>query len=110
MFWTSKNELVELGPDEVRQRMARYEIVLVDVREPAEFAREHIAGAQLFPLSRFNPAALPGGDPTKVVFQCAAGKRSAMAVARCQEAGVPANKHLRGGIAAWKAAGLPTVC
>jgi rhodanese-related sulfurtransferase len=45
-----------------------------------------------------------------VVFQCGTGKRSAMAVASCQEAGVPANKHLRGGVAVWKAAGLPTVC
>ena len=108
MFWKSKNELVELGPDQVRQMMARHEAVLVDVREPNEFAQEHIPGAISFPLSRFDPKALPG-DPSKVVFQCATGRRSAMAVARSQEAGMPANAHLRGGIAAWKAAGLPTV-
>jgi rhodanese-related sulfurtransferase len=60
------------------------------------------------PLSGFDPAALPGGDATRVVFHCAGGKRSALAVARCRAAGVPADTHLRGGLAAWKAAGLPT--
>jgi rhodanese-related sulfurtransferase len=99
----------ELDPDEVRQRLARLEITLVDVREAGEYAREHIQGAVLFPLSTFDPAKLPGGDPRRVVFHCATGKRSAAAVARCLAAGVAANKHMRGGLAAWKAAGLPTV-
>jgi rhodanese-related sulfurtransferase len=100
--------LVELEPAEVQARLGRGEIVLVDVREPNEIAAERIPGAVAFPMSVFDPAALPAPDAARVVFHCAGGKRSALAVARCQAAGVPAGAHLRGGLAAWKAAGLPT--
>jgi rhodanese-related sulfurtransferase len=97
--------LIELEPAEVSARMARNEIVLVDVREPNETAAEAIPNAVLMPLSRFDPAALPAGD---IVLTCLGGKRSATAVQRCQAAGVAVNTHMRGGLAAWKAAGLPT--
>ena len=100
--------LVELEPAEVQARLARGEIVLVDVREDNEIAAERIAGALALPLSRFDPAALPQGDVSKIVLSCGGGKRSALAVAKAQAAGVKVSTHLRGGIAAWKAAGLPT--
>jgi len=97
--------IVELDPAEVSARMARGEIVLIDVREPNETAAERIAGALLMPLSGFDPAALPAGE---VVLTCLGGKRSAMALEKCRAAGVPVRTHLRGGLTAWKAAGLPT--
>ena len=100
--------LKELTPVEVHDRLAAGEIALIDVREPAEFAAERIHGALLFPLSTFDPRLLPvGGRP--LVIQCGSGKRSAMAVARCQQAGVAVNMHMAGGIGAWKAVGLPVV-
>ena len=99
--------LRELSPAEVRDGLRERTLLLVDVREPAEFTAERIHGAVLFPLSTFDPNALPR-DPTRpVVFQCGSGKRSAVAVAKCQQAGVPAHAHLRGGMIAWKAAGMP---
>jgi rhodanese-related sulfurtransferase len=79
---------------------------LVDVREHHEIAAERIPGALAMPLSKFDPANLPKGE---VVLSCLGGKRSAAALARCQEAGVAVNTHIRGGLMAWKAAGLPTV-
>lgn len=100
--------LIELDPEDVSARLARGEIVLIDVREPNEIAMERIPGALSLPLSVFDPAALPAGDPGRLVFSCAAGKRSAMAVARCQADGVAVTTHMRGGLMAWKAAGLPT--
>ena len=109
MFWKksapSQPSLIELDPAEVSARMARGEITLVDVREPNEVAAERIPGAHAMPLSQFNPAALPQGE---VVLTCLGGKRSAMAVSRCRQAGVPVNTHMRGGLSAWKAVGLPT--
>jgi rhodanese-related sulfurtransferase len=104
----SSSTIVELDPADVHAGMARGEIVLVDVREPNEIAAERIAGALSMPLSRFDPAALPVGDPARIVFSCLGGKRSAAAVAQCRAAGVPAGRHMRGGITAWKAAGFPT--
>lgn len=96
---------IELEPAEVSARMAQGKLVLVDVREPNETAVERIPGTLLMPLSRFDPAALPQGE---VVLICLGGKRSALALARCREAGVALNTHMRGGLTAWKAAGLPT--
>jgi rhodanese-related sulfurtransferase len=95
----------DLSPDEVAARV-KAGAVLVDVREPAEFAAERIEGAQLFPLSSFDPMALP--KDADVIFQCGTGKRSAMALMRAQQAGLRHTAHLAGGIQAWRAAGLPT--
>lgn len=99
--------LQELSPAAVAERVAHEGAVLIDVREPAEFSVEHIDGAQLFPLSSFDPNTLPKDVP--LIFQCGTGKRSAMAVARAQQAGLAHSIHLAGGLQAWKAAGLPTV-
>ena len=85
------------------------EILLIDVREPAEFAAEKIAGAVNVPLSTLDPAKLPDAGGKTIVQQCAGGKRSAMAVDQCRKAGKAIETHLAGGLAAWKAAGLPTV-
>jgi len=83
--------------------------IVIDVREPDEFAAEHIAGATNLPLSRFDPAQLPDAGDKTVVLQCAGGKRSAMALGRCQHARAVIDTHLAGGLGAWKSAGLPTV-
>lgn len=95
-----------LSAEEVAARV-KQGAVLIDVREPAEFDAERIAGAQLFPLSTLDPNKLPKDQP--LIFQCGTGKRSALALARAQQAGLPHEGHLAGGLQAWKAAGLPTV-
>lgn len=96
-------------PKQVHDAMARGEIVLIDVREPSEYAAERIHGAMLFPLSTFDPAALPDADGKQVVLQCGSGKRSEMAFQKAAAAGAPVRSHMGGGIMAWKAAGLPVV-
>ncbi len=105
MAYDSNTQPIEIDPGEVSAGMARGALVLVDVREPNETAVESIPGAVPMPLSRFDPAALPKGN---VVLTCLGGKRSAMALARCRDAGVAVTTHMRGGLTAWKAAGLPT--
>ncbi len=108
MFWNktpNADAHVELEPAEVAARMQRGEIVLVDVREPNEIAAERIPGALVMSLSQFDPGKLPPGE---VVLTCLGGKRSALALAHCRRAGSQVKTHMRGGLAAWKAAGLPT--
>ena len=75
------------------------------MREPAEFAAERIHGALNFPLSTFDPGALPEAGDRLIVFQCGTGKRSGMAVERCRQAGHKLDAHLAGGITAWKSGG-----
>lgn len=98
-----------LTPAEVSAALDAGQILLIDVREPAEFAAERIGGALNFPLSTFDPDALPRADDRTVVLSCGSGKRSAMAIERCQKAGHAIDAHLAGGILAWKAAGQPTL-
>jgi rhodanese-related sulfurtransferase len=107
MFRSPK--IKNLTPAEVHAALADDQITLIDVREPAEYAAERIHGALLYPLSTFDPDALPNGGAKPIVLQCGSGKRSAMAIERCQKAGLAIDAHLAGGIAAWKQAGLPTI-
>ncbi|MFZ0267066.1 rhodanese-like domain-containing protein [Caulobacter sp.] len=107
MFGSPKTK--DLTAHQVKAALDARQILLVDVREPAEFAAEHIAGAVNVPLSSFDPKALPSADGKTLVLQCGSGKRSATAVDHCRKAGLVIDTHLTGGIMAWKAAGLPTV-
>jgi len=105
---TRPTEIKELSPAEVSAGLRNGEITLIDVREPHEFAAGRIHGALNFPLSTFDPEALTVPADRVIVFQCGSGKRSALAVERCQQAGVDIDCHLAGGIAEWMAAGLRT--
>ncbi|WP_395647610.1 rhodanese-like domain-containing protein [Terricaulis sp.] len=98
-----------MTPKEVAAALSSGEIVLIDVREPIEYAAERIHGALLYPLSTFDPAELPRDEKRPIVFQCGSGKRSETAFNAAAKAGVPLRAHMRGGIGAWKAAGLPVV-
>ncbi|HVZ02394.1 MAG TPA: rhodanese-like domain-containing protein [Dongiaceae bacterium] len=100
-------KIQDLSPQQVAARLKIGGVELIDVREPAEYAAERIHGAMLFPLSTFDPHALPKN--VDIIFQCGTGKRSAMAAAKAQAAGLAHSAHLAGGIQAWKAAGLPTI-
>ena len=105
---TNPNQIPTETPQAIREALMHGEIVLVDVREPAEYGAERIHGALLFPLSTFDPSMLPQGGRA-VVLHCGSGKRSATAFRRCAEAGVPVRSHMGGGIAEWKSARLPLV-
>jgi len=98
-----------LEPGEVALLLHAGKLLLIDVREPAEYEAERIAGALLYPLSTFDAATLPDDGPRRVVFHCGSGKRSLTAAERRLAAGQPHAAHLGGGIAAWKAAGLPVI-
>jgi rhodanese-related sulfurtransferase len=102
------DNVTEYEPEEVRDLLAAGKILLVDVREPMEYAAERIPGALLYPLSTFDAAQLPPDGPRQVVFSCAAGGRSLTAARQRLALGQPA-AHLAGGISEWKAEGLPVV-
>ena len=80
-------------------------VLLVDVREPAEFKTEHISKAILVPLSRIGVQLLPE-SPDEIVVYCRSGRRSEDA-ARVLMQMYPhrAVSSLEGGIVAWKQAG-----
>ena len=101
------HQVHDLSPEEVSKGLAEGRYLLVDVREPNEVAVEAYPGAVVVPLSSFDPQDLPDPQGKQVVFACRSGKRSATASLAAQAGGLPYDKHLAGGMLAWKAAGLP---
>ena len=98
----------DLTAEEVSKGIADGRFLLVDVREPNEVAVEAYPEGVVVPLQSFDPAAIPDPKGKQVVFACRSGKRSVTASLAAQAAGLPYDKHLAGGIIAWKAAGLQT--
>jgi rhodanese-related sulfurtransferase len=102
-----RHRLREVDPQTLRDWLDRGEAILVDVREEDEHARERIAGAKLLPLSRLDRSAVPHEPGKALVLQCNSGNRSAKAASGIALPEGTWLYHLRGGIQAWKGAGLP---
>ncbi|MGB3332941.1 MAG: adenylyltransferase/sulfurtransferase MoeZ [Mycobacterium sp.] len=93
-----------ITPAELRELLdSGQPLTLIDVREPGEWAINHIEGAQLVPQSTINTgeglAKLPQ-DRMSVLY-CKTGVRSAEALATVKKAGFANAVHLQGGIVAW---------
>ncbi|KFX06995.1 membrane protein [Pectobacterium betavasculorum] len=85
--------------------------ILIDIRKPEEFAREHIAQARLHPLNSSNGYFLPeeGWEGKMVIFHCLSGMRSEQNAEVLAQSVFPATTFLlHGGMTAWKKAGFPT--
>ncbi|MBR0966496.1 MBL fold metallo-hydrolase [Bradyrhizobium diazoefficiens] len=107
-----------LSAIEAIRALGRPDILLVDLRENNERAKHGmIEGALHTPYPGVEESLKPGGmlrevaaaTGRRVVFFCAFGERSAMAVAAAKDAGLSNTAHIAGGIDAWKKAGGPVV-
>ena len=83
--------------------------IVLDVREPAEFAAGHLPNARNIPLAELAARVgdLPQGKP--VLVCCASGARSSKAASVLRKAGRAQVFNLSGGLQAWRQAGLPVV-
>lgn len=99
----------EIEPRDAQALVARGDAVLIDVREPDEHARERIAGATLMPLGTLTPEKVRALGAKRVLIHCKSGRRGGDATARCTALAGVEVRNVRGGIEAWRAAGLPTV-
>ena len=99
----------EVAPADLQSRLSGGEqIVLIDVREPEEFARGKIPGAHTIPrgvLEMQVDGRLPR-EATVVVY-CGVGGRSALAAKSLAEMGYDKVENLQGGWSAWTNSGLP---
>jgi rhodanese-related sulfurtransferase len=93
----------------LKQWLDRKSVTLVDVREPAEYAGEHLANSVLVSLSKFDPQKIPVARNKTLVLYCRSGNRSAQAAQKLLSAGFEEVIHLGGGIEAWKQKGYPTI-
>lgn len=81
--------------------------LVLDVREPFEYAEGRVAGSLLVPLATVAERAgdFPKDQPVYVV--CRSGNRSLVAARTLVEAGYSDVRNVDGGMIAWSAAGLP---
>ncbi len=97
-----------ISPTELQELLDHQTIVLVDVRELDEFEEIRIPGALNFPLSTLTTKSIRKiANGKEVVFQCHSGNRSAIAAKEFFD-GKQSQKHLQGGIIAWKKEGFKT--
>jgi sulfur dioxygenase len=121
------NMRVGLAQDEIARRgwavdasaaiglVGRPDTAIVDLRERGERARHgRIPGSLHAPYTALAENVAPGGvlhelaqTGRRLVFFCAFGERSAMAVQAAQDAGLASACHIQGGMGAWKEAGGP---
>jgi rhodanese-related sulfurtransferase len=86
----------------------REKAVVIDVREPGEYAVAHVAGSRNVPLGRLEVAPeLPKNKALPVILVCATGKRATTAAKALAVKGYTKAVVLGGGIEAWKTANLP---
>ena len=89
---------------ELREILAGdFQDLLIDVREPDEYAIAHIKGSRLIPLKTLpeNLASLP--IDREILVHCKAGGRSAKAVQLLLDSGFTRVKNVAGGMDAWLA-------
>jgi rhodanese-related sulfurtransferase len=98
--------VVRVNPEQARKLIESGEVEVIDVREPAEWARGHVPEARLVELAnvRSGAATLPSEG---ILFVCAGGVRSQTAGRYAEERGIKRVYSLTGGTASWIKAGLP---
>jgi len=102
-----------LNVAEAKQLLDEGKAVMVDVREPNEYAEVHAKGVRLVPVNTVITEVkqirdLAGGK--EVLFICRSGQRSALAAEYAVAAGLNdlTLYNVEGGTLAWVEAGLPT--
>lgn len=83
--------------------------LLVDVREPSEWAEGHLPDAVHVPLSQLGSRAHELDPSRPVIVYCKSGVRSERAALLLGQLGHRPVYNLAGGITAWRAAGYPTI-
>ena len=103
LFGKSRRDPGVISHDEFVAAVESKSCVVVDVREPAEFAGGRVPGAINLPLSAFDARRLPKDKP--VILICRSGGRSATALSRTRAAGRDDVRHYAGGTMGWQGRG-----
>lgn len=96
---------------QAQQQFSTGEAVLIDVREPDEFAMLRAPGAKLIPLGQLAQrlSELPQDKSKPVLLVCRSGNRSGVAAGILAKAGYTRAINVSGGMKAWEQQGLPVL-
>jgi len=94
---------------EATRLINREDAVVIDVREPAEYAKGHMLGAKNIPLDQLGSrlAELEKLKAKPLILACETGRRSGDAVSLLRAKGFDKAFNLAGGFAGWQQTGLP---
>jgi rhodanese-related sulfurtransferase len=91
------------------QMINRQDALLLDVRDPAEYAKGHILGAKNVPVADLERRAteFDKHKAKPVIVHCDTGNRAIRAAGVLKGRGFSSVFNLSGGFGAWQQAGLP---
>ncbi len=107
-----------VAPAAAKGLVGQAAVALIDLRERSEREKYGVIPGSLHaPYPELQENIRPGGmlhelasaTGKRIVFYCAFGERSAMAVQAAQDAGLATACHIHGGLDAWRNAGGPLV-
>jgi adenylyltransferase/sulfurtransferase len=103
-------EHCQISPQELKARLDRGDrLMLIDVREPHEYAICRLDGARLMPFNTFAERAHQLNSADEIVLLCRNGLRSLQVLQLLWEAGFRKLYNLAGGLDAWARQVDPTM-
>jgi len=108
MSWAMLSEspaIPEMAPNEIETAVAG--ALLLDVREPSEYAYSHVPGAINMPQADLASRLDELPHDRNIVVICQAGMRALRSAQFLRQVGFERVASLKGGIAEWHAAGRP---
>lgn len=105
----AENAISSVNPVEAQKRLmnAQEPAVLIDVREPWEYARGHAKGAKNIPLSQLNERAAEAPTDRETLVICQSGHRSMQAAKALRQRGLTRVTNVTGGTTVWQMSRLP---
>lgn len=107
----AKANITEISVEQAEQLHSQA-AVIIDTREPEEYAAGHLQAAVSIPrgLLEFKIGEVANLDAdSPIIIYCQAGGRAALAAQTLQDMGFGQVSSIAGGYDAWMAAGKPTV-
>lgn len=96
-------EIKYISANDLQDLYQKPNLVICDIRESDEFAREHIVGAQNVPLSTLNANTFNHlNEKHIIVFTCQSGNRTQMAANKFKELKIKTVFVLKNGLTEWK--------
>jgi len=101
--------LPNVTPGELSQRLAKdRDLVILDVREPAEWTDGHVPGARHIPMRQVAERLGELPRDRRIALTCAGGARSSLVASMLLARGFTDLVNVWGGMTGWAQAGLPT--
>lgn len=98
-----------LSPQQAKIMIDAGQAIVIDIRDPHEYAREHISGARLAPIGAVDARDFEQdrAEGKAAIFQCQTGRRTALNRETLIGLGFVRTYVIDGGLNAWRDAGLP---